>query len=62
MKNYELNECLRKSRKLIRMTERNSGIPSSSFSGRTADALKMQRKIQMNRLAIIYKKIESLKW
>lgn len=61
MENHELNECLRKSRKLIQMTERDSWIPSSSFSGRTANALKKQRRTQLNRLVTIQENLKNLK-
>lgn len=61
MENHELNECLRKSRKLIQMTERDSWIPSSSFSGRTANTLKKQRRTQLTRLVTIQEKFKSMK-
>ncbi len=61
MENHELDECLRKIRKLIRMTERDNWIPSSSFSGHTADVLKKQRRIQLTRLVTIHKNLKTLK-
>ena len=61
MENRELNECLRISRKLIQMTERDSWIPSSSFSGRTANTLKKQRRTQLNRLVTIQENLKNLK-
>ena len=59
MENRELNECLRISRKLIQMTD--SWIPSSSFSGRTANTLKKQRRTQLTRLVTIQEKFKSMK-
>ena len=61
MDNPQLNECMRKNRKLIQMTEKDSLIPSSAFSGRTADALKKHREIQLKRLATVNIRLESLK-
>ena len=61
MENHELNECLRKSKKLIQMMERNNTIPTSLFSGRTTNALKKQRSMQLTRLATIYARLKSLK-
>lgn len=61
MNNLELDECLRKNRKLIQLMEQNNRIPSSSFSGNTAEVLKRQRRMQMTRLETIQSKLKTLK-
>ena len=61
MENYELNECLRKSKKLIQLTERDNTIPTALFSGRTANAFKKQRSKQLTRLVTVYARLKLLK-
>lgn len=61
MDNNELNECLRKSKKLMQLMERDNAIPTSMFYGRTANALKKQRSKQLTRFVTVYARLKSLK-
>lgn len=61
MRNHAMSESLRICTKLIRLTERDSYIPSSSFSGETADVLRKQRKRQLARLETVCRRLKALK-
>lgn len=61
MQNHELEDCLRKCEKLIRMIEQDINIPSSLFSGETADSLKSWKIMQKSRIEKVLMELEMLR-